>query len=91
MLSGTSNSSNLHKELINRSVFSRPAGRGPDIDLTPNFFSRRTPAESACLDKEIVPSELAVSLISSIVVPSLYKFNADSDRGTSRFLNYQLR
>lgn len=33
----------------------------------------------------MVPNELAVSSISSILVPSLYKFNADSDRGASRF------
>ena len=33
----------------------------------------------------MVPNELAVSSISSMVVPSLYRSNADSDNGASRF------
>ena len=39
----------------------------------------------------MVPNELAVSLISSIVVPSLYRFNADSDNGASRFSDVSVK
>ncbi len=61
------------------------------MDFTPNFFSRNMAAESTCFDSEIVPNELAVSSISSIDVPSLYKDRVSSVKGASRFSEVSVR
>lgn len=68
-----------------------PTGKFSEKHLTSKFFSRYFPAESTCLDNDIVPLELGVSSISFNEVPYLCSSNVSSLMEHQDLKRYQLK